>query len=477
MVSIKKENFNKLLIVILLFSADFILYLLCPDLTINQVMTFTGMVAIVTLIIVGILLYRTVRQLNFFLLFILAGFIFEFGQSIAVSLGGYNCLNPNWFLNINSGFFNSSEIWRSFFFSHMFMMSLIASYIAFYKEKKISCIRRKEISNNNQIYVGYFLLFISVVPTFYLLMKDITTVQMLGYEASLQETHGIEKIYTLISELFPVSLIWLLIFDRRKWSQRFILTMVFTYMVLQLAGGSRIQIFRFVIVLLLVYTSYYKKINKKKLICLFCVGLIGVFILSLVSSVRTSLYYSSNVRELIKNAADTLWKNNFIVATLKELGNTQVVNALVLKECPQNVDYAYGTSYLKMLFSAVPNFWGGVHPSSIDVDSVFSPLYTKLCGLGASFISEAYWNFGYFSILFSFLLGYFFAKHDLKLKFLCEEKMSKTRIFLEFYVSFLLVFWVRSSCNGFGRSMVYATIPTVLCMLIKKKRGVRREQI
>ena len=252
MVSIKKENFNKLLIVILLFSADFILYLLCPDLTINQVMTFTGMVAIVTLIIVGILLYRTVRQLNFFLLFILAGFIFEFGQSIAVSLGGYNCLNPNWFLNINSGFFNSSEIWRSFFFSHMFMMSLIASYIAFYKEKKISCIRRKEISNNNQIYVGYFLLFISVVPTFYLLMKDITTVQMLGYEASLQETHGIEKIYTLISELFPVSLIWLLIFDRRKWSQRFILTMVFTYMVLQLAGGSRIQIFRFVIVLLLV---------------------------------------------------------------------------------------------------------------------------------------------------------------------------------------------------------------------------------
>lgn len=479
MICIGQKNFNRMLIVILLFCLDFMLYILCPNLTINQVMSFTGIVAIVTLFIVSVLLYRTANKINFFLMFILTGFVFEFGQSIAVSLGGYSCLSPKWFLNINSGYFSSSEIWKSFFYSHMFMMSLIASYIVFYNEKKTSYTKKsKEICNNNQIYVGYFLLLISVVPTFYLLMKDITTVQVLGYGVSIQEgAHGIEKIYSLISELFPVSIIWLLIFDHRKWSQRFILTTVFIYMVLQLAGGSRIQIFRFAIVLILVYTLYYKKINKKNMVYLFIIGLVGVFVLSLVSSVRTSLYYSSNTRELINSAADTLWKNNFIIATFKELGNTQVVNSLVLKECPQKISYAYGTSYLKMLFSAVPNFWGGVHPSSIDVDVVFSPLYTKLCGLGASFISEAYWNFGNFSILFSWLLGYFLARYDLKLKFLCEKNNNRTRLFFEFYMSFLLVFWVRSSCNGFGRSMIYGVIPIVLCKLIENGHRVNLNRI
>ena len=77
-----------------------------------------------------------------------------------------------------------------------------------------------------------------------------------------------------------------------------------------------------------------------------------------------------------------------------ELGNTQIINTLVYKECPKIIDYAYGTSYFKMLFSMIPNLWGGVHPSSIDVDSVFSPLYSKTTGLGSSFLAEAYWNFG-----------------------------------------------------------------------------------
>lgn len=475
MVSINKNNFSRILIIMLLFFGDLILYILCPSVTIEQTMTFTGIIAIGTLIIVSVLVYRTVKQLNFFLMFIMTGFVFEFGQSIAVFLGGYNYLDANWFLNINSGYFNSSEIWRSFLGSHMFMMSLISSYIVFYKEKKITQREGKaESYSSNQSYVGYFLLLISLVPTLYLLKKDITTVQVLGYGASLQGgRHGVEKIFELIAELFPVSIIWLLVCDHRKWSQRFILLLVFIYMILQLAGGSRIQIFRFTIVLLLIYNLYYKKINKKNLIYLFIAGMIGVFILSLVSSVRTSLYYSNNVGDLIKNAAEDLWENNFIITTLKELGNTQVVNALVLKECPKKVDYAYGTSYLKMLFSAVPNFWGGIHPSSIDVDSVFSPFYTTLCGLGSSFISEAYWNFGYFSIFFSWLLGYCLAQHDLKLKLLCEGKTKKTKAFFCFYISFLLAFWVRSSCNGFGRSMIYGVIPIAMCKILGNRRRIK----
>ena len=193
-------------------------------------------------------------------------------------------------------------------------------------------------------------------------------------------------------------------------------------------------------------------------------GLIGIFVLSLISSIRTMIYVSSNLSELIQKAALDLWENNFIVETLRELGNTQIINTLVYKECPKVIDYAYGTSYLKMFFSVVPNLWGGVHPSSIDVDSVFSPLYSKTTGLGSSFVAEAYWNFGFLSIIFCFLLGKIFTHIDIGLNEVCrlDAKDNKIKAYIYFYLCFLLIFWVRSSCNGFGRSVLFAAVPIIM---------------
>lgn len=331
---------------------------------------------------------------------------------------------------------------------------------------------KKENINRKQVQIGYFLLVISVIPTFYLLKEDIATVQTLGYGATLQSSRGgFQKLLSLLSELFPISIIWLLICDYRKQSRFLVLGVTALYMLFQLAGGSRIQVFRFAIVIFLILSLYYKKITKRNIFWLILLVLVGVFALSLVSSIRTSIYTSSDLQGLIRNAAISLWENNFIVESLKEMGNTQLINALVLKKCPQQVEFAYGTSYLKMFFSAVPNFWGGVHPSSIDVDSVFSPLYTNLCGLGSSFIAEAYWNFGFFSILFCAFLGMVFAKYDKKLRELCENSENHIEIYWRFYISFLLVFWVRSSCNGFGRSLLYGLLPIIMSEIRVKKRN------
>lgn len=199
-------------------------------------------------------------------------------------------------------------------------------------------------------------------------------------------------------------------------------------------------------------------------------GLIGVFALSLISSIRTMIYASSNLPELIRQAALDLWQNNFIVETLRELGNTQIINTLVYKECPKIIDYAYGTSYFKMLFSMIPNLWGGVHPSSIDVDSVFSPLYSKTTGLGSSFLAEAYWNFGCLSIIFCFVLGKIFTYIDIDLNEVCglDAQNNKIKAYLYFYLCFLLIFWVRSSCNGFGRSMLFAVVPIIMNKITMK---------
>lgn len=481
---LSKNSMKQLIIFLVIFFVDILLLLACPNLTIAKTMIYTGAFATVTLILTGVLLYNLIKEINFFLLFIIIAYVFEFGQSMATWLGGYDCLNPAWFLNVNSGYFSSQDIWNSFYFSHMIMMCLIVGYILFYRrtylnQESNSVLKvNEECINKQQIQIGYFLLFLSIIPTFYLLKEDMTMIQTLGYGATLQATNGgIQKIFSLISELFPVSIIWLLIFDNRKQSQLFVIGITALYMVLQLAGGSRIQVFRFALVIFLILSLYYKKITKKNMFFLILLAFVGIFTMSLISSIRTSIYVSKDLQGLIKNAVISLWGNNFIVETVKELGNTQLINALVIKKCPEEIDFAYGASYLRMLISVVPNIWGGVHPSSIDVDSVFSPLYTKLCGLGSSFIAEAYWNFGFFSILFAVFLGMILAKHDRKLRVICENGKNKTKIYLGFYTSFLLIFWVRSSCNGMGRSMVYAMVPIILNRIVMAKTvrgGVRQ---
>lgn len=130
---ISKANMNKLFFVLGIFFMDALLFLLCPSMTIEETMVFTGGFATVTLILIAVLLYRLTKEMNFFFLFVIIAFVFEFGQSMATWIGGYDCLNPAWFLNVNNGYFNSSEIWNSFFFSHMLMMCLIAGYIFFTK--------------------------------------------------------------------------------------------------------------------------------------------------------------------------------------------------------------------------------------------------------------------------------------------------------------------------------------------------------
>lgn len=472
-----KKNMQRAIILLFIFLLDLILLQLNFFDQIGHVLIFTGGFAIITLVLTEVLLYKTTNKINFFLLFIGVGFTFEFGQSMSVFLGGYGCMDPTWFLNINSGYFNGNEIWDAFFFMHMLMMSIAIAYIIFFKENvKISEEKNATIFSKKQFkkecQIGYFLLAISIIPTFFILKKDIMTIQTYGYGATLQAASGgIEKVFTLLSEFFPISIIWLMIYEKRKPGKLVVLLLTVVYILLQLVGGSRIQVFRFAIILFLIYSLLYKKINKRNIMVFIFIGFIAIFVLSLISSIRTRIYVSSDLSELIHEAALDLWKNNFIVQTLKELGNTQIINTLVYKECPKSVDYAYGTSYLKMVFSIVPNLWGGIHPSSIDVDSVFSPLYSKTTGLGSSFIAEAYWNFGLLSIVFCFILGKIFTYIDIGLSEFCrlDVQNSNIKIYLYFYLCFLLIFWVRSSCNGFGRSILFALVPIIMNKITIKK--------
>ena len=151
------------------------------------------------------------------------------------------------------------------------------------------------------------------------------------------------------------------------------------------------------------------------------------------------------------------------------MGNTQVINTLVYALCPKKVDYRYGMSFVRSIYSVLPNF---LNLEYISIDEVFSPYYTVTnAGCGASFIAEGYWNFGYFSVLFFIALGYVWGTLSNRFKQLCNSKYVKPEnFFVIVYLMYYMIFLVRSESIELGRSFVYyAVIPILISKLLKTK--------
>ena len=196
-----------------------------------------------------------------------------------------------------------------------------------------------------------------------------------------------------------------------------------------------------------------------------------------MSSARNYIYLASNVQLFLKETATDLIENNFLFSAIKEMGNTQVINTLVYALCPKKVDYRYGMSFVRSIYSIFPNF---LNLEYISIDEVFSPYYTVTnAGCGASFIAEGYWNFGYLSVFFFIALGYVWGALSNSFKRFCNLKYVKPEsFFVIIYLMYYMIFLVRSESIELGRSFVYyAVIPILISKLLKTKTvrgGVRQ---
>lgn len=115
------------------------------------------------------------------------------------------------------------------------------------------------------------------------------------------------------------------------------------------------------------------------------------------------------------------------------------------------------------------------------VSATFSPLYynTNLIGYGSSFITEAYYNFGYLMFPFMILMGALFGKLE---NLLIKAKVTRNAplFFLITYVLSELIYIVRNDIYAIPRFVIfYAIVPLVLykCLnlFFKKKKMAKNE--
>lgn len=432
-----------------------------------------GYVAIIYGVLSTIALYQVKKEWDVFLIFMIMCYLFSFGQCILTAFG-YKL--GVFVFSMDRGFFSNQEILNASVFCFI-AIALTGIGFCFHRSSiKYEKLSNKPVLTDNVLCrVAWGLLLISVVPTFYELYKDVTTVFFNGYSDTLGNATGIDKIFVLISGFYPSAILILYCFEKKR--RRMVYFALGSYVLLQLLGGSRIAVFRLAIVLLVISNLYRKEISKKRAVMICIFGLVGVFVFSFVSSARNYIYLASNVQLFLKETATDLLENNFIFAAIKEMGNTQVINTLVYALCPKKVDYRYGMSFVRSIYSVLPNF---LNLEYISIDEVFSPYYTVTnAGCGASFIAEGYWNFGYFSVLFFIALGYVWGTLSNRFKQLCNSKYVKPEnFFVIVYLMYYMIFLVRSESIELGRSFVYyAVIPILISKLLKTKTvrgGVRQ---
>lgn len=294
-----------------------------------------------------------------------------------------------------------------------------------------------------------------------------TTVFSIGYGNTLGNATGIDKIFVLISGFYISAILILYCFEEKK--RNIVYLALGLYVIMQLLGGSRISVFRLAVVLLIISNLFRKEINRKNIIWIFLIGIIGVFVFSFVSSARNYIYLANDVKMFFKKTASDLLENNFIFSAIKEMGNTQVINTLVYSLCPSKVEYRYGLSFVRSIYSIFPNI---LNLKYISIDEVFSGFYTVTnAGCGASFIAEGYWNFGYLSVFFFLGLGYIWAVLAYQFKKICSmEYVNPEKVFLIVYLMYFMIFLVRSESIELGRSFVYyALVPTLMSRLLCKR--------
>ncbi len=267
------------------------------------------------------------------------------------------------------------------------------------KEKKVNK-RQADIS----IY-GKILVLIGVIPRLYIDILSLVGARANGYE-------GVYSIYfpqtiQSIAFFFDAGLFFLLYAqtDRRK--QKFYLVAVIVYKCIMMSTGARQDKVAFLLVWLYVYFFIINKITVKKLALLVVVCIAGFMFISAIGTIRVNDTVSlSQTLSLLQSGT----MNNVIGGALGEFGSAFDTLEVAIKYTPSEIPFGWGKSYVAGLLSIIPLLVNQI-PSLAKAVMFVNQLPKHVpFALGGSFLGELFYNFSWFGIIGSSVVGAFITK-------------------------------------------------------------------
>ena len=267
------------------------------------------------------------------------------------------------------------------------------------KEKKVNK-RQADIS----VY-GKILVLIGVIPRLYIDNLSLVGARANGYE-------GVYSIYfpqaiQSIAFFFDAGLFFLLYAqtDRRK--QKFYLVAVIVYKCIMMSTGARQDKVAFLLVWLYVYFFIINKITVKKLALLVVVCIAGFMFVSAIGTIRVNDTVSlSQTLSLLQSGT----MNNVIGGALGEFGSAFDTLEVAIKYTPSEIPFGWGKSYVAGLLSIIPLLVNQIPSLAKAVIFVNQLPKHVTFALGGSFLGELFYNFSWFGIIGSSVVGAFITK-------------------------------------------------------------------
>lgn len=298
---------------------------------------------------------------------------------------------------------DAMTIQKSFTF---FLLSQTVYFIAV----GISCgkLQKRKKVNKRQADIsvyGKILVLIGVIPRLYIDILSLVGARANGYE-------GVYSIYfpqaiQSIAFFFDAGLFFLLYAqtDRRK--QKFYLVAVIVYKCIMMSTGARQDKVAFLLVWLYVYFFIINKITVKKLALLVVVCIAGFMFVSAIGTIRVNDTVSlSQTLSLLQSGT----MNNVIGGALGEFGSAFDTLEVAIKYTPSEIPFGWGKSYVAGLLSIIPLLVNQIPSLAKAVIFVNQLPKHVTFALGGSFLGELFYNFSWFGIIGSSVVGAFITK-------------------------------------------------------------------
>lgn len=417
--------------------------------------------------------FITREIINIYLIFIIFSFIFFLGQPISMMMN--ENFNSYGILTIES-LPHDSVNYALIFIIQSILLIQLGAIISGIRKKKVKLSTKSSVDySRSMIIVGYILLMISVVPVAIILINNFRAIATGGYAAIFLASHntsaGLGGGYIrILANLFIPAILLLIIGESEKRKRQFFwVAVALLYIGLFFLVGIRGSTSLFLFAIILVFHFTVKRFSKKKVFILALSGFAFIIIMKFISIIRAVVRGNMGIWNIISDTWHSFIVGGPFFSALSEFGTTLVAISLVFEHSPSTFPFNNGLSYYNSLLAVLPNLFWDVHPAAAagTMDEKFSPLLTIYGGLGGSFVSEVYYNFGHYGLWVMPLIGYMLGKLYYKLSTASYWK-NKLMIFIYIYISHFILWYIRSETMEFWRNLIYyALIPALMVYIVK----------
>lgn len=343
-------------------------------------------------VLIGVILASPCRQ-PFCILFLTANWIFHCGQIICIAVGQDAALNLDFRL------YGSASTIASAFRFYLYSQMLVAAGAILFQRAPTAkrSLYPMGFSGHGRkvamtlLLVGLpFWLYINISKLAGAAADAYRGVYSLSFPAPLQA----------IAFFFEAGLLMLLLIVGKKRSGSLLFWFVIVLKVLVMSSGSRQDSACFLAIWCLIYFGYLRKLSLGQLLRIALTVLVVMVAIDAFGELRTDGFSFSDLFDYLSDVSflGVVWDS------FGEFGCALSTLVVSMAAVPSVVPYGMGSSYLAGILSIVPTLVSRF--PGLKAATLFTTMLPGTRYLGGSFLGELYFNFGWFGLVGSLLVGF-----------------------------------------------------------------------